>query len=58
MTLKGWVEEEGTDHRPVPKTTAKVGVVLGPGANLGATVEPRAKIVPKAAHMECMSHVP
>ena len=37
-------------HRPIPKTAAKVGVALGLGADLGATVEPRAIIVPKAAH--------
>ena len=39
VTLKGLVKEEGTGHGPIPKTAAKVGVALGPGANLGATVE-------------------
>ena len=35
---------------PIPETAAKVGVTVGPEANPGATVEPRSKIVPKAAH--------
>ena len=37
-------------HGPVPKTEAGVEVAQGPGASLGATVEPRAKIIPKAAY--------
>ena len=50
VTLKGWVKEEGKGQGPIPKTKAGVEVTWGPGAGLEATVEPRAKIIPKAAY--------
>ena len=49
-TLKGWVEEEGKSHGPIPKTEAGVEVTRGPGAGLEATIEPGAEIIPKAAY--------